>query len=95
MISVFTIIVDLNKNDFAENTRIRLTLSLPCHAFYSHARSMYDKWAMVMVIRMRRSFQSNSKISSNLSISGLYRCSLGGKKKKKISSSSGRRIEYT
>ena len=53
-----------------------------------------DKWAMVMVIRMRRSFQSNSKISSNLSISGLYRCSLGGKKKKqKISS--GRRIEYT
>ena len=54
-----------------------------------------DKWAMVMVIRMRRSFQSNSKISSNLSISDLYRCSLGGKKKKKISSSSGRRIEYT
>ena len=53
-----------------------------------------DKWAMVMVIRMRRSFQSNSKISSNLSISDLYRCSLGGKKKKqKISS--GRRIEYT
>ena len=42
-----------------------------------------DKWAMVMVIRMRRSFQSNSKISSNLSISDLYRCSLGGKKKKK------------
>ena len=54
-----------------------------------------DKWAMVrVVIRMRRSFQSNSKISSNLSISDLYRCSLGGKKKKqKISS--GRRIEYT
>ena len=53
-----------------------------------------DKWAMVMVIRMRRSFQSNSKISSNLSISDLYRCSLGGKKKKK-KISSGRRIEYT
>ena len=44
MISVFTIIVlALNKNDFTENTRIILTLSLPCHAFYSHARSIY-KW---------------------------------------------------